>query len=228
MAHSGGLSCFKTLSLWKQNLGPIYPNFLPLTTTNNSKNFHFKRSCPNNWQTADLITMSALIHSEWLLLVAGTHHVFYSRDNLCKDQFAFQFIQLPPGGDPGKQVSSTAILHHQIKLPARLKHLIKTHYIGVAELLHAADLRERKLLALLIQALLVHHFNSHSLWGRRKGIGLGVGDRVRQEVRIRTVGYLRYFRAWTNEMPWLKECILASHLIKRLLQHYFRVWQKCG
>lgn len=68
------------------------------------------------------------------------HHVFNSREDLCKDQLGFQVVELPPGGDSGEQVPTTAILHHQIQLPTGLQHLVKSHYVGVAQFLHAADL----------------------------------------------------------------------------------------
>ncbi len=71
---------------------------------------------------------------------AKAHHVLNSRDDLCKDQLRFQVIQLPPGGDSGEQVSTAAILHHQVQLPAGLEHLVQSHYVGVTQLLHAAYL----------------------------------------------------------------------------------------
>lgn len=91
------------------------------------------------------------------------HHVFYSRDDLCKDQLGFQVAKLPSGGDSGEQVSTAAILHHQVHFPAGLDHLVKAHYVGVAQLLHAADFRGSHGLVLLLQAQLVHDFNSYSL-----------------------------------------------------------------
>lgn len=97
----------------------------------------------------------------------GAHHVFNSRDDLCKDQLGFQVIKLPPGGDSGEQVSTTAILHHKIQLPAGLQYLVEAHYVGVAQLLHAADLWRSQQLAHLIQTQLVHDFDSYSLWGGR-------------------------------------------------------------
>lgn len=74
------------------------------------------------------------------MMTDSAHHVFNSRDDLRKDQLGFQVVQLPPGGDSGEEVSTAAILHHQIQLPAGLEHLVKSHYVGVAKLLHAADL----------------------------------------------------------------------------------------
>lgn len=55
---------------------------------------------------------------------AAAHHVFNSRDDLCKNQLGLQLVELPPGGDSGVQVSTAAVLHHQIHLPARLHHLV--------------------------------------------------------------------------------------------------------
>lgn len=97
------------------------------------------------------------------------HHVLNSRDDLCEDQLGFQVVKLPPRGDSREQVSTAAVLHDQIQLPARLHHLIKAHYVGVAQLLHAADLWGSQRLFLLIQMQLVHDFNSYSLWDRRRG-----------------------------------------------------------
>lgn len=74
------------------------------------------------------------------MVTDSAHHVFNSRDDLCKDQLGFQVVQFPPGGDSGEKVSTAAVLHHQIQLPAGLNHLVKSHYVGVAKLLHAADL----------------------------------------------------------------------------------------
>lgn len=91
------------------------------------------------------------------------HHVFYSRDDLCKDQLGFQVVKLPSGGDSGEQVSTAAVLHHQVHFPAALDHLVKAHYVGVAQLLHAADFRGSHGLVLLLQTQLVHDFNSYSL-----------------------------------------------------------------
>ncbi len=89
--------------------------------------------------------------------------MLHSRNDLCKDQLSFQVVKLPPGGDSGEQVSSAAILHHQIQLPAGLDHLVKSHYVGVAQLLHAADLGGRHRLAPLVHSQLVNDFDSHSL-----------------------------------------------------------------
>lgn len=75
-----------------------------------------------------------------MMIESDTHHMFNSRDDLCKDQLGLQVVQLPPGGDSGEQVSTAAILHYQIQLPACLEHLVKTHDVGVTQLLHAADL----------------------------------------------------------------------------------------
>lgn len=92
-----------------------------------------------------------------------THHVFDGRDNLSKHQLGLQIVQLPPGGDPGEQVSAAAILHHQVELLAALQHLVKPHYVRVAQLLHAADLARHHRLALFIQTLLVDDFDGYSL-----------------------------------------------------------------
>lgn len=87
-------------------------------------------------------TQADLSVVEWMITDtnAGAHHVFYSRDDLCKHQLGFQVVQFPPGGDSGEQVPTAAVLHHQIQLPAGLHHLVQTHYVGMAQLLHAADL----------------------------------------------------------------------------------------
>lgn len=66
--------------------------------------------------------------------------MLHSRDDLRKHELGFQVVQLPPGGDSGEQVSTAAVLHHQIEFPAGLYHLIETHNVGVTQLLHAADL----------------------------------------------------------------------------------------
>lgn len=66
--------------------------------------------------------------------------MFNSSYDLCKDQFGFQVIESPPGGDTGEEVSPAAVLHNHIESPASLKNLIQAHYVGVAQLLHAADL----------------------------------------------------------------------------------------
>lgn len=95
--------------------------------------------------------------------IDGTHHVFHCRNDLSKDQLGFQVAQLPPGGDSGEEVASAAVLHHQVDLPAGLQHLVQPHDVGVAQLLHALDLGGGQQLALLVQTLLVHHFDSHSL-----------------------------------------------------------------
>lgn len=42
------------------------------------------------------------------------HHVFNSRDDLCKNQLCFKVIKPPSGGNSGEQVSTAAILHHQM------------------------------------------------------------------------------------------------------------------
>lgn len=94
------------------------------------------------------------------------HHVLKSRHDLCKDQLAVQIVKFPPGGDSWEQISTAAILHHQIHLPSGLDHLIQTHHIRVAQLLHAADLWRSRRLALLIQTHLVNNFDSYSLWDR--------------------------------------------------------------
>lgn len=91
-----------------------------------------------------------------------THHVFDGRDDLSKHQLGLQVIQLPPGGDPGEQVSAAAILHHQVQLLAALQHLVKPHYVRVAQLLHAADLGHHRL-APFIQTLLVYDFDGYPL-----------------------------------------------------------------
>lgn len=93
----------------------------------------------------------------------GTHHVFHSRNDLSKDHLGFQVGQLPPRGDSGEKVPTATILHHQVDLPAGLKHLVQPHNVGVAQLLHAADLRGGQQLTLLVQTLLVHHFDRNSL-----------------------------------------------------------------
>ena len=71
---------------------------------------------------------------------APPHHVFHSRDDLCEHHLALQVVELPSGGDSGEEVSTAAVLHHQVQLPAGLHHLVQTHDVGVAQLLHAADL----------------------------------------------------------------------------------------
>lgn len=93
----------------------------------------------------------------------AAYHVFYSRYDLCKDQLGFQVTKLPPGGDSREQVSTTTILHHQIKLSAGFDHLVQTHDVGVAQLFHTADLRDSQRLAPLIQTQLVYDFDSDSL-----------------------------------------------------------------
>lgn len=98
-----------------------------------------------------------------ILINTAAHHVSNSRDDLCKNQLGFQVIKFPPCGDSGEEVSAAAVLHHQIQPPAGLDHLIEAHHVGVAELFHAGDLCRGKLLALLIQAQLVHDFDSYSL-----------------------------------------------------------------
>lgn len=91
------------------------------------------------------------------------HHVFHSGDDLCKHQLCFQVVQLPPAGDSGEQVPAAAILHHQIQPSGGLYHLVKAHNVGVAQLLHAADLTGGQRLALLVLTQLVNNFNSNSL-----------------------------------------------------------------
>lgn len=93
----------------------------------------------------------------------NTHHVFDGGDDLSKHQLGLQLVQLPPGGDPGEQVSAAAILHHQVQLLAALQHLVKTHYVRVAQLLHTADLGRRHALAPFIQTLLVYDFDGYPL-----------------------------------------------------------------
>lgn len=93
----------------------------------------------------------------------GTYHVCHSRNDLSKDHLGFQVGQLPPGGYAREEVPTAAVLHHQVDLPAGLKHLIQPHDVRVAQLLHAADLCGGQQLALLVQTLLVHDFDRNSL-----------------------------------------------------------------
>lgn len=92
------------------------------------------------------------------------HHVFDGRDDLRKDQFGLQVVEFPSGGYPGEQVSAAAVLHDQVQLPAGVDHLVEAHYVGMAQLLHAADLGGGQRLAFLIQTRLVHDFNGDSFY----------------------------------------------------------------
>lgn len=93
--------------------------------------------------------------------------MFNSRDDLCKDQLGFQVVELPSSGDAREQVSTVAVLHHQIQPSAGLDRLIKAHYVGVTQLLHAVDLRGGKRRGLPILTQLVHDFDGDSLCSSR-------------------------------------------------------------
>lgn len=96
-----------------------------------------------------------------------SHHVFNSGDDLSKDQLGLQVVQLPSSSDSREQVSTASILHNQIQPSAGLDHLVKAHYIGVAQLLHAADLGGGKRRILPIPTQLFHDFDSNSLCDNR-------------------------------------------------------------
>lgn len=101
--------------------------------------FLFIPSFLSPFQSANISQIHA-VHRRMSKGETEAHHVLNSRDDLCKDQLGLQVVKLPPCGDSREQVSTAAVLHDQIQLPARLHHLIKAHYVGVAQLLHAADL----------------------------------------------------------------------------------------
>lgn len=96
-----------------------------------------------------------------------THHVFDSRQYLREDQFTLQIRQASSGGDPGEQLSSRRVLHHQMKPAKRLHHLIQTHDVGVGQSLHAAYLRREQPLRALVQTQLIQDLNSYPFWERR-------------------------------------------------------------